>query len=154
MEKGDLVISQSLKRKGCWGYVENLNYFSSEINVAGFGIPVMEKTEDLIPAEQIEVNSGIFITEEELKKLLSLNGDEQIELMKSYGEKYKVFANNLLGYGLLDTKEIIYTQIVPKKIEHKDVIQNCREFLESMEKQEQEELSTQESEPLDGYGWD
>ena len=37
------------------------------------------------------------------------------KLLKSYAKKYKITPNRLIGYGLMESGEIIYTQVVEKK---------------------------------------
>ena len=119
MNIGDLIIW-----KGSWGrisyiYTNNaitiniIDYFSD-----GTQRKITENTwlEMVSKAEEIEVKTNIFLNEEELGSILNCEEKNmKNKLLKSYAKKYKITPNRLIGYGLMESGEIIYTQVVEKK---------------------------------------
>ena len=115
LKVGDLVIW-----KGGWGYIDHL-YEGKDTNRAcsiAWGKsrrPITAWMDVVREAMEVEVKTGIWLTKNELEAILALTEpNAQIELLKTYAKRYRISQPRILGFGLTDSGEIVYTQVIAK----------------------------------------
>lgn len=113
MKEGDLVIHH-----GTWGVIQHIYHEHNDaINLPCLikqrnGITSTGWLQNLKEAKIIEVNSGVFLDQEEMDSILNASEDFKIILLDQFAKFRKVQAPRILGFGLMENGEIIYTQVV------------------------------------------